>query len=505
MDRKWENIKNGTDIRGVIIENNDRDVNLTYDMVSAIAKSFAIFISSRKNKKLEDLSISIGMDSRITSSGIKETLTREIKELGCSVIDCGLCSTPAMFMSTVFKSYRVDGAVEITASHLPYYYNGLKFFTDNGGFESSDIIELLTIADSGQFPEKIKDGRVVGRSLMDDYSRFLIDKIIDGIDDKVNRIQPLKGFKIAVDAGNGAGGFFVEKVLKKLGADTVGSQFIEPDGRFPNHIPNPEKKEAMDSIKDAVLKNSADLGIIFDADVDRAAVVDNMGGEINRNALIALASAIVLEEHPGSIIVTDSVTSDGLKKFIESHGGVHHRFKRGYRNVINEAIRFNQENKECYFAIETSGHAALKENYFLDDGAYLVSKILIKMARLKNEGDKTISDIISNLEIPRESVEYRIKVNCNEFKKYGARVLEDLRTFVNGVDGWSLEPKNYEGVRINCNEANGCGWFLLRLSLHEAVMPLNIESDKDGGTMLITSKLLEFLKKYDRLDFSSIK
>jgi phosphomannomutase len=102
--------------------------------------------------------------------------------------------------------------------------------------------------------------------------------------------------------------------------------------------------------------------------------------------LIALISAIILEEHSNSIIVTDSITSNGLKEFIEEKlGGVHHRFKRGYKNVINEAIRLNKEGKESYLAIETSGHAALKENYFLDDGAYLIAKILIKMAKLKLE------------------------------------------------------------------------------------------------------------------------
>jgi phosphomannomutase len=505
MDKKWQNVKNGTDIRGVVLENDDREVNLGYEMFPILAKSFAMLLSSKKNKELKDLKISVGMDSRITSEKIKSIFVEEMQKLGCSVMDCGLCSTPAMFMSTVFENYKADGAVEITASHLPYYYNGLKFFTCEGGFEGSDIEKLLEIADKGEFSKEDAMGNVEKKDLMEDYSNFLVNKIIDGISDKNNKMKPLTGFKVVVDAGNGAGGFFVDKVLKRLGADTSGSQFIEPDGRFPNHIPNPEKKEAMDSIKEAVLKSNADLGIIFDADVDRAAVVDAKGGEINRNSLIALTSAIVLDEHPGSIIVTDSVTSSGLKKFIESHGGVHHRFKRGYRNVINEAIRFNKEGKECYFAIETSGHAALKENYFLDDGAYLVSKILIKMARLKNEGGKTLTDLISDLEIPLESVEYRIKINCENFKEYGADVLEGLKQFVDRVDGWTIEPKNYEGLRVNCDRKNGFGWFLLRLSLHEAVMPLNIESDKQGGTEFIASKLVEFLGKYDKLDFSSMK
>lgn len=505
MDKKWQCVKNGTDIRGVIIENKERKVNLTYDMISDIAKSFVVLLSSKTEKKLSNLKISIGIDSRITSNNIKQILLDEIEKFGCSVIDCGLCSTPSMFMSTVFESYKTDGAIEVTASHLPYYYNGLKFFTKKGGFEESDITKLLSIADNGDFPKENCRGKIIKKSLMDDYSDFLVHKIIEGINDLYDREHPLRKFKIVVDAGNGAGGFFVEKVLKRLGANTDGSQFIEPDGRFPNHIPNPEKKEAMDSIKSAVLKNNADLGIIFDADVDRAAVVDSSGMEINRNALIALMSVIVLEEHPGSIIVTDSVTSNGLKKFIKSHGGVHHRFKRGYRNVINEAIKFNREGRKCYFAIETSGHAALKENYFLDDGAYLVSKILIKMARLKNEEGKELVNLISDLEVPCESVEFRIKINCDEFKEYGAEVLQNLNKFVKSIDGWSVEPNNYEGVRVNCDRNNGAGWFLLRMSLHEAVMPLNIESNIKGGISLIVPKLVKFLSKYDKLDFSCIK
>jgi len=175
----------------------------------------------------------------------------------------------------------------------------------------------------------------------------------------------------------------VSKVLDQLGADTTGSQFLEPDGHFPNHIPNPENKEAMASIRDATLRTKAHLGIIFDTDVDRAAVVDMAGNEINRDRLIALIAAIILEEHPHSTVVTDSVTSNGLADFIAIKGGRHHRFKRGYKNVIDEGIRLNKEGTECHLAIETSGHGAVKENYFLDDGAYLVVKILIKMAKMK--------------------------------------------------------------------------------------------------------------------------
>ncbi|PSM54800.1 phosphomannomutase/phosphoglucomutase, partial [Clostridium diolis] len=256
----------------------------------------------------------------------------------------------------------------------------------------------------------------------------LVDKIRKNVNSKTNYERPLEGTKIIVDAGNGAGGFFAYKVLEKLGASVEGSQFTEPDGNFPNHIPNPENEEAMNSIKEAVLNNKADLGIIFDTDVDRAAIVSSDGKEINKNALIALISSIVLEENPNSIIVTDSVTSTGLSDFITSLGGIHHRFKRGYKNVINESKRLNKEGKLSCLAIETSGHAALKENYFLDDGAYLIAKILIKMAKLKDEG-KEISSLIENLKYPKESMDMRINIKREDFKSYGEMIIEGLKKY----------------------------------------------------------------------------
>jgi len=214
--------------------------------------------------------------------------------------------------------------------------------------------------------------------------------------------KPLQGLKIIVDAGNGAGGFFTSKVLSQLGADTTGSQFLDPDGNFPNHVPNPEDKDAMQSICDAVVREKADLGVIFDTDVDRSAIVDSKGNPVNRNALIAMISAVILNEHPGSTIVTDSITSEGLTKFIEVElKGKHHRFQRGYKNVINESIRLNTLSEESWLAIETSGHAALKENYFLDDGAYLVAKLLVEMAKLNAKGGK-LTDLITKLEQPME-------------------------------------------------------------------------------------------------------
>jgi len=225
--------------------------------------------------------------------------------------------------------------------------------------------------------------------------------------------------------------------------------------------------------------------------------------EINKNALIALISSIILEEHPNSIIVTNSITSTGLGEFIDKLGGIHHRFKRGYRNVINEAVRLNNEGKESYLAIETSGHAALKENYFLDDGAYLIAKILIKMAKLNAEG-RSVESLIKDLKVPCGSLDFRLEIKNDNFKEYGATIITDLQNYVKSTDGFSI-VNNYEGIRVTCNKTNGDGWFLLRLSLHEIVLALNIESDMKGGTQIIIDKLIPFLDKYNELDLSNIK
>ncbi len=211
---------------------------------------------------------------------------------------------------------------------------------------------------------------------------------------------------------------------------------------------------------------------------------------------------MVLEKYPGTWIVTDSITSEGLTRFIEKElGGHHHRFKRGYRNVINEAIRLNREGKECHLAIETSGHAAMKENHWLDDGAFLVSFLLAKMARLGRE-NKTLEDLIRRLEHPREEKEFRIKVLAADFASYGQQVLDDLVSFVEKQEGWQVVHPNYEGVRVTCDREHGDGWFLLRLSLHDPVLPLNAESNTTGGIHIMMKKLKEFLKKYDKLDIS---
>ena len=188
-----------------------------------------------------------------------------------------------------------------------------------------------------------------------------------------------------------------------------------------------------------------------------------------------------------------------IEKFIEEKGGIHHRFKRGYRNVINEAIRLNNAGQDCQLAMETSGHGALKENYFLDDGSYLATKLLIELARGKKEG-YTLESLIADLAEPAESVEFRFNIRLEEFKPYGLDVLDKLLAYAETRPGWSIAPNNYEGVRVNLDKEHGDGWFLLRMSLHDPLMPLNIESDSKGGAKIIAQELASFLMGWEKLD-----
>ena len=520
----FSELQNGSDIRGVAIAGvPGEDVNLDETAVSRVAKAFLLWLCEKTGKGTDELTVSIGRDTRLSGGALTETFTEAIAPYGVTILNCGMASTPAMFMSTLFADYRADGAVMLTASHLPYNRNGMKFFTSGGGLEKSDISAILGIAADDKRLAELKPSVahfLNYPNLMKDYSEHLRALIRDAVGSE----NPLAGLKIAVDAGNGAGGFFAVNVLEPLGADVSASRYLDPDGNFPNHVPNPENKEAMASIREAVLEGGCDLGLIFDTDVDRSAAVDENGREIGRNGIVAMAAALIAEDNPGTFVVTDSITSNELTDLLENELRVKHfRYKRGYRNVINKSIELNAEGRDSQLAIETSGHCAFRDNYFLDDGAYLAAKIVIKTALLHKEGKK-ISSVIAGLREPEESIEIRMPLNADDFSTAGDRVIETLKNRITGsdpdhaagtrtegvtendaaenVDITVVEP-NYEGVRVAFSgDLNG--WFLLRKSLHDPIMPLNIESENAGGCRKIAAMIRECLRDIPEIDISGL-
>ncbi len=476
-------LKSGTDIRGVCA---GEGITLTPDIARKCARAYAYLLAELCSKPTNALRLAVGRDCRVSSPALAEAVIDGFADVGAFVLDCGGATTPSMFFAT--QHADCDGAVEITASHLPWNRNGLKFFTKNGGLEGSQIAQIL--ANAPLVSESESTGNVCTFDIMTPYKESLVALVRE----RTGKEKPLSGRKVVVNAGNGMGGFFTD-VLESLGADTEGSVNLIPDGMFPVHVPNPEHKPAMDATAAAVQKSGADLGICFDTDCDRAAIVDADGASINSSRLIGLISAVLLTEYPACTIVTDSVTSAALTDFIAARGGKHHRFRRGYKNVINEAKRLEAEGISAPLAIETSGHAALKENHYQDDGAYLVVKLLILLASLEEE--KSLGYLIADLPAPCDAREIRMKINKEDFAAYGQEVLAGVGEFF-AAKGLELVTPNFEGVRAATKA--GDGWILIRMSLHDPVIPINMEGDSTAVCDMMQSILFEYLAKFDALE-----
>ncbi|MBR2256905.1 MAG: phosphomannomutase/phosphoglucomutase [Blautia sp.] len=508
-------LQNGNDVRGIAIATEEAPATLTKDMVAFITRAFASWLSGKTNKAKDELRIGVGHDSRLSA---------EMMEAGCliglagtQIFLCHLSSTPSMFQSTVYEESNFDAAIMITASHLPYPRNGLKFFTREGALEKSQLTEILKLAVElaekygsedteaivkAALPEEA-GGQVQDFDLVDVYSRHMCDYVKKQVQ-APDYDQPLAGLHIVLDAGNGAAGFFADKILAALGADTAGSICLNPDGTFPVHVPNPENSVAMDAIRKATLDAHADLGVIFDCDGDRGAVVLSDGKEVNRNRLIAMLAKIVSEDYPGTTIVTDSVTSDELADFLEGTLKMKHlRFKRGYKNVINKGIELNAAGQDCELAIETSGHGAFKDNYFSDDGAYIGIKIICQLARMRQKGLQ-LESLLEGFAEPAEAVERRYAIvdepgDERDFHSYGASVIEAFRAFAGQNENLSLVEPNYEGVRVAFDNGSVKGWMLVRQSLHDPEIPVNIEAKQNGGVQAILDCTNDFFAQFTRL------
>lgn len=490
---KWLKLKSGSDIRGP-------EELLTDEFAARIGYAYACWLAQRVGTTPDHLKIAIGHDSRHSAQRLRKAIIRGITAADSDVLDCGLCAVPALFMTVMHEETRCSGAVMITASHHATGLNGFKFMTSNGGLKEADVTDIIRMASENTIPDRL----VEKKDFMAVYLDSLREMVARRLED--DALKPLLGMHVVVDASNGTGGFYAD-FLEDLGAYVDGSCCLAPDGAFPGHIPNPENPQALEALKQAVLENEADLGVIFDADCDRAAIVDHTGRVINHNRLIALIAAILLEENPGATFVTDSVTSSGLSAFIQEWGGVHYRFKRGYRNVIDEAIRLNEEGIDCPLAIETSGHAAFRENMFLDDGIYLVTRIICEAFEFKREG-KTLSSLIDDLQEPVESVEIRMNILDEEEPAYSCQEIVEmiLSNTLNNPE-WQMAPDSREGVRITFNLDGGVNnaWFQLRMSVHDPVMALNAESDVPGGVNDMLTQLYELIKDSQLLDLAPLK
>lgn len=306
MREKYLKLQEGSTVSGVSLTGVPGEpLSLREDEAKAIAIGFLVWLSDRTGHRPEEMTLAIGRDPRTSGPRLLDGLMDGFGAYGCKVYDFGYAASPAMYMATVFEDFACDGTVMITASHLPYNRNGFKFFTKDGRLGEEDVTTVLEYAaDQGTQLTKIgrppKEGQQVHRlgklvfeaernDIMTPYCAFLRDRIIE---ETGAGERPFAGMKIAVDAGNGGGGFYATRVLKPLGADVNASQYLEPDGMFENHAPDPEDKDAFNAVSLQTIGGGADLGLLFNADMDQFAAVDSCGREIARGGMMPLDDGI---------------------------------------------------------------------------------------------------------------------------------------------------------------------------------------------------------------------
>lgn len=482
---RWLKLRSGSEIRGP-------EGLLTDDVAQKVGYAFACWLAERDGTTPDALKLAVGHDPRPSGARLKAALVRGITAADSDVLDCGLCAAPALFMTCQGEA---DGAVMVTVSAASEKLNGLRFITAKGGLRDEDVAEVLRRAARTQVPERL----VVPHDAAAPYWDALRRAAAAWLED--DALKPLLGMRVVVDGRGGAGRDYMD-FLASMGVEVEGSLPAEE-----GFLSDPFLPAAQKAVGRAVVENKADLGALFSASGDCAVLLDGEGRAVNPNRLIALISALLLNEKAGSTIVTDSVTSTGLTAFIAEWGGVHYRFKRGYRYVIDEAIRLNDEGIDCPLAIETSGHAAFRENGFLDDGFYLVTRLICEALNRKREG-QSLFDLLEGLREPVESVELRLPVLDEEDPSAASQeIVEALLSHTLENPAWQPAPDSREGVRITFNLDGGINnaWLQLRMSVHDPVMVLNAESDLPGGVKRILKELYALIGETELLDLELLR
>lgn len=447
--------------------------------------------------------VAVGRDPRPSSPELATAFLR-----GCGGgVDAGLATTPAMLERLLGTVGGCGGAAMVTASHLPSEWNGLKLFSAKSGrgLNRAEVGEVMQIAlemdEEENFDLDVAEATQVEETVLQDagFMEAYVEKLRATVRACAREASPdpLRGMKVCVNPGNGGGGFFATRVLSPLGADVSPSIHLRPDGTFPAHVPDPESGAHVDATAAAVAASGADVGVMFDTDVDRCGLIDGTRSPpeaVNRNRLIALCTQNALETagDTSGAIVTDSVTSRGLGDFIRSRGGTHDRYKMGYRNVIDRAAETRPE--PALLAIETSGHSAWRDNAFVDDGCYTAARLLGSLARERRERGARrglLDQLGGGLEEPAEGIKVRLPVmgGLGAVPKAEEALVEALKQCERETEGWEVDPVNYDGLRCKA----GDGWLIVRASLHEPLVSVQTESDREGGTAEICRHLLGFV------------
>lgn len=447
-----KNIFRSYDIRGVV------DVELTEGLVSDLGRALGTLARSRGAS-----SFAVGRDCRLHSPRLRDALVQGLMETGLRVVDVGQVPTPLLYVAALTEG--LGGGVQITGSHNPPEFNGFKMMIGEETIYGEDIQTLRGLIEAQRFT------REPGGSLEAlDLSERWLERVCGDI--KLGAWPAGRRLKVVVDGGNGVGGPLAVELLTRLGVEVIGL-YIEPDGSFPNHHPDPSEPENLRDLVAAVQAHGADLGVAYDGDADRLGVVDDRGRVIFGDHLLALLARDVLRQAPGATIVAEVKCSQTLFDDVRAHGGTAIMWKVGH-----SLIKAHMRATGALLAGEMSGHLFYKHRYLgIDDALYATARLLELLSQQGGPLSALLDAIPTLYGTPelREEVPDALKFQVAE------AVAAKL--------GASYEVVTLDGVRVILER----GWGLVRASNTQPALVLRAEGrtpeDRDAILALLRATI----------------
>ncbi|MSP93572.1 MAG: phosphomannomutase/phosphoglucomutase [Myxococcales bacterium] len=439
------------DIRGVA----DRD--LPDDVARRIGRGIGLLASDRTGKREPDHGpvLAVGRDARLSSRRIRNALVAGLQSVGVRVVDVGICATPMVYFAA--HTFGVDGGVMVTGSHNPAPDNGVKVTLCGSSLHGEDIQTIRRLADS--VAPETRFGSISERDVHAPYVDWIAENI---------SVSSSRTLRVVVDAGNGPTGPVAPGLLRRLGCEVI-ELFCEPDGRFPNHHPDPTVAENLVDLQAAVALHGADLGVAYDGDGDRIGVVDEQGGILWGDRLMVILSRALLRDVPGAAIVAEVKCSQTLFDDIAARGG-----RAVMSRVGHSLIKDRMKQEDAALAGEMSGHIFYKHRYFgYDDAMYTTCRLLEILAAT----DAPLSSLLVDLPLMHATPELRL--HCPDESKFHvvATVTEQFRGTHDVID--------IDGVRVRFPD----GWGLVRASNTGPILVLRCEATTAAGRDRIRAEL----------------
>jgi phosphomannomutase/phosphoglucomutase len=436
------------DIRGVV------DTDLTIDFVLQLGRAIGTYARDFAVNRL-----SLGHDCRLSSEAYRDALSRGLNLAGIHVIDIGLCTTPMLYFS--IRHLDVGGGIMITGSHNPPEFNGFKICIGPDTIYGAEIQKLLRIMEKQSYCSGA--GTLNYTDVAKDYEDYLFQNV-----------EIKNPMTVALDGGNGTGGYFALPLLRRFGCRVL-DIYCNPDGLFPNHFPDPTVPENLAELIRVVIANNADLGIGYDGDADRIGVVTDKGEILWGDELLLLFSRFVLQKNPGATIIGEVKCSQKLYNDIAAHGGHPIMWKAGH-----SLIKGKMKEEHALLAGEMSGHVFFADRYFgYDDALYAT----IRLLEILSQTTKKLSELLSD--VPQTCSTPEIRVDCPDAIKF--RVVDAVKDYFRD----KYDMIDIDGLRISFPD----GWGLLRSSNTQPVLVLRFESKTKKGLAEIRSIFETVLKK----------